>query len=203
MKVLKSVFSMIVFVVLFSFIAGAQVSATADLAKPIPVGATIPKVKLQNLDGEFVNTGEIINQPTVIVFYRGGWCPFCNEQLAGLVLVEKDLFEMGYTLIAISPDAPAQLKATVEKQKLSYQLYSDNKGDVIKAMGLAFQAPEKYKDMLLKSSGGGNTETILPVPAVYVVDKNGQVLYQFSNPDYKVRLDERELLNQVKSLTKK
>ena len=69
-------------------------------------------------------------------------------------------------------------------------------------MGLAFRAPTRYNDMLLKASGGENTETVLPVPAVYIVDETGKVLYMFSNPDYKVRLDENELLKNLKSFTK-
>jgi peroxiredoxin len=202
MQKILSIYFSVVFYFIYSFCVSAQVPATADLASPLPVGSIIPEVALLDLDGKSINTTQIFNKPTVMVVYRGGWCPYCNNQLAGLGLIEKDIISLGYKIIAVSPDAPEQLKSTLEKQKIGYQLFSDGKGDLIKAMGLAFAAPNMYNDMLLKASGGANTEAVLPVPAVYIVDKMGKVLYMFSNPDYKVRLDENVLMTQIKSFTK-
>lgn len=175
-----------------------QAAETAEMISPLGVGKIIPDVGLMNLLEEKVSTLKEITKPSVLVFYRGGWCPYCNKQLSGLAIIEKDIQAMGYTLIAVSPDAPAQLKATMDKNKLSYTLLSDRNGELIRAMGLAFKAPEKYGSMLLKASGGGNTETVLPVPAVYITDKNGKILYKYSDPDYSKRLDEQELLKVLK-----
>lgn len=189
-------------VVVFSLlIAGSsfgQVAETPEMTSPLGVGKKIPDVGLMNLAGEKVSSLKEITKPSVLVFYRGGWCPYCNKQLSGLAIIEKEIKAMGYTLIAVSPDAPAQLKATMDKNKLSYTLLSDQKGELIKAMGLAFKAPEKYGSMLLKASGGGNSETVLPVPAVYITDSNGKILYKYSDSDYSKRLDEQELLKALK-----
>lgn len=191
----------IVFTTFFSaagVVAMSQVAATADLASPIPVGSQLPAVNLQTMDEKTLLSTKAIDGPAVVVVYRGGWCPYCNKQLSGLATIEKDILALGYKIIAISPDAPAQLKATMDKQKLSYTLLSDSKSELIKAMGLAFAAPEKYGSMLLKASGGFNTEAVLPVPAVYVFDKNLKATYVHTDPDYTKRLDEQELLKALK-----
>ncbi len=179
-----------------------QIPSSADSVKPMAVGSVLPLINLQDIDGKMVGTPEVFNQPVVMIVYRGGWCPYCNQQLAGLQPMEKDIIAMGYKIVAISPDAPEQLKTTIEKQKLSYTLLSDNKAELIMAMGLAFKAPVKYNDMLLKASGGGNSQSVLPVPAVYIFDKNRKVLYAYTDADYKVRMDEKELMEQLKNYSK-
>ncbi len=189
------------FLIFGAFGLYAQVPASAELTTPMQVGATMPDVMLQNMDEETIMTKDLVNKPTVLVVYRGGWCPYCNKQLSGLSLIEKELIDMGYQIVAISPDAPEQLKATMDKQKLSYQLFSDSKAYLIKAMGIAFAAPAQYGDMLLKASGGNNTGTVLPVPSVYILDKAGKVIYAYNNADYKVRLKEMELLEALKDLS--
>jgi peroxiredoxin len=176
-----------------------QIPTSADSVKPMAVGSILPLINLQDINGKTVGTPEVFNQPVVMIVYRGGWCPYCNKQLAGLEPMEKDIIAMGFRIVAISPDAPEQLKTTIEKQKLSYTLLSDNKAELIMAMGLAFKAPVRYNDMLLKVSEGGNTQSILPVPAVYIFHKNRKVLYAYTDADYKVRLDEKELMEQLVS----
>lgn len=197
MNPLKKTFLM-VFFSLIGMAVMAQVAVTANQASPLPIGSPLPKVNLQNMEEKTVASTDAIKGPAVLVVYRGGWCPYCNKQLSGLGKIEEDILALGYKIIAISPDAPAQLKETLDKQKLSYTLLSDSKAELIKAMGLAFAAPEKYGSMLLKASGGGNTGAVLPVPAVYVLDKNQKVTYVYTDPDYSKRLDEQELLKVLK-----
>jgi len=92
-----------------------------------------------------------------------------------------------------------QLKQTSDKDKLNYSLYSDADGQLIKAMGLAFQAPEKYAGMLSDKSGGLN-EGFLPVPSVFVVDMKSKILFEYINPDYSTRLSASLLLAVLKNL---
>lgn len=166
---------------------------------PLLVGEKIPEVKLSNLKGEAVELQKMVKQkPTVLIFYRGGWCPFCNRQLAGVQKIEKDILALGYQIVAVSPDSPQNLKKTLDKNALSYTLVSDANGDAAKAFGIAFRAPKRYSKFLSKYSGEKNTENILPVPSVFVLSKKGKIKFEYINPNYKERLSPELLMAAVK-----
>jgi len=91
----------------------AQVPKNAEDICPLLMGESIPKATLQNSEGKQIEIGKLLsNKPTVLVFYRGGWCPYCNVQLSGLVKIEKDILDLGYQIIAISPDDYRNLQTT-------------------------------------------------------------------------------------------
>ena len=70
----------------------------------ILIGETLPNGNFQNVEGEYIQLKAILEEkPTILVFYRGGWCPYCNVQLSGLVEIEEDILELGYQIVAISP----------------------------------------------------------------------------------------------------
>ena len=170
------------------------IAASASETHPLTVGAPVPDAALRTVAGAPVSLADVVKgKKTVLVFYRGGWCPYCNLQMADLQARVGELEGMGYAVVAISPDTPEELRKSVEKNKLDYTLLSDSKADAIRKFGLAFRVEDalvaKYKDSykidLERSSG--ETHHILPVPAVFLI-KDGRVAYAFSNPDYKVRL---------------
>ena len=156
---------------------------------PLLIGEKIPSISLLDMKGKNVDLQVLAGRKqSILVFYRGGWCPYCNLHLAELQTIEPDILAAGYQIIAISPDSPESLSASADKNKLNYILLSDNDAALIKAFGLAFKAPEKYAELLNKSSGGKNKEELLPVPAVFVLNKQGDILFEYINPDYKKRL---------------
>lgn len=177
-----------------------QTPANPEDISPLLIGESLPNLILKNTDNQDVELSKLFAQKkTVLIFYRGGWCPFCNKQLADLQTHTQDLIQAGFQIVAISPDAPAQLKATMDKNKLDYLLLSDNQLSAAKSMGLAFKAPEKYGDMLKKSSDNGNVEVLLPVPAVFLVDTKGVIQFEHISPNYKERLNGKVLLAIAKS----
>lgn len=185
----------------------AQQDVPNDPAKtnPIKVGATVPVVDLVNVDGKATPLKSALGgKPTVLVFYRGSWCPYCNRHLSELMKIEKDLIAAGYQIVAVSPDLPAGLKEATEKNKLDYTLYSDASAAAAKAFGLAFRVDDqtiaRYKGFGIDLEvASGQPHHILPVPAVFLVDKNGKVTYAYTNPDYRVRLSGDELLKAAKA----
>jgi len=172
----------------------AQLPDKAEDISPLLYGEKIPKGVLTAPDGETHQVSEIIKKkPTVLLVYRGGWCPYCNTHLAEIQQAESEMLSLGYQVVAVSPDSPKNLKTSTEKQSLNYSLYSDVNGDFFKAMGLAFKAPEKYTGMLKKRSNGKN-KGFLPVPAVFVMDTSGTILFEYINPDYSTRISAGLLL---------
>lgn len=138
-------------------------------------------------------------QPSVLLIYRGGWCPFCNRHLSDIETVQDKVLDLGYQIIAISPDSPGKLNVTIDEDQLKYGLYSDGTGELIKALGLAFKAPERSLGRLLEYSEGQNTG-FLPVPAVFVTNGDGNIVFEYVNPDYKVRLSGKMLVAVLENL---
>lgn len=189
--------------------ASVQLPDTASAVCPIKVGETLPPLLLQGLDGKDVNLGEsVAGQPSILIFYRGSWCPYCNVHLGELKTIEAELKQLGYAIIAVSPDLPANLKKSVDKNKLDYRLLSDSKATAAKALGLAYRVDDALYQKLLGyeinlEAASGEQHHILPVPAAIVLDKKGTVKFVFASPDYKVRVDTELLLAAAKSALKK
>ncbi|RCW38325.1 peroxiredoxin-like family protein [Marinilabilia salmonicolor] len=167
----------------------AQLPDKAEDISPLLYGEKIPNADLVEADGSSHQLYSLIQEkPSVLLFYRGGWCPYCNRHLAEIRDVEQQVEELGYQILAVSPDSPENLKVTDKDQQLNYRLFSDANGELCKKAGIAFKAPDKYGSMLKEKSGGQNDEGLLPVPAVFVVDHDGVILFEYINPDYSTRL---------------
>jgi peroxiredoxin len=195
---MKKIIGSIVFVLAF-YISNAQLPEKPQDISPLLIGETIPDVTIEDREGKAVQTSTLFTKPTVLVFYRGGWCPYCNKQLSALGEQQEAIEKMGFQVIAISPDDAAHLNKSAGDNKLNYTLLSDSKGVFTTAMGLAFKAPANYIDMLSKSSSGLNTG-FLPVPAVYIINSKREVEFMYVNPDYKKRLSSALLLAALQSL---
>jgi len=171
-----------------------------DQVQPLKVGDKIADGLLKDVDGKDVALGELVaRKPSVIIFYRGGWCPFCNLQMSQLVKIEPELADMGYQILAITPDSPESLRASLEKEKINYTLLSDPTMKVTQAFGLAYHMGDAMV-AALKGYGNdidratGNALHELPVPAAYVVDTKGAIHFLYYNPDFKVRVNPQELM---------
>ena len=172
----------------------AQMPTQATDISPLLVGESFPALEVNAVDGKRVALEAIWNEkPSVVIFYRGGWCPYCTQHLSAIGQSEAEILNQGYQIIAISPDSPENLSATYDKEGLNYQLFSDADGSLAEAVGIAFQAPEKYADFLSEHSGAKN-EGFLPVPAVFVLDQSGKILFEHIDPNYKSRLEAKLLL---------
>ena len=107
---------------------------------------------------------------------------------------------MGYQVLAISPDRPAELSKTVAKHNLGYQLLSDSDMTLARAFGIAFRVDdptlEKYRGYGIDlEQSSGRDHHLLPVPAAYIVDKQGVIRFAHWEPDYKKRLEPKALLS--------
>ena len=179
----------------------SKIADTADNVTPLLIGQTAPNSTLQTVDGAPVSLKALImEKPTVLIFYRGGWCPYCNRQLAGLKDIESQLDELGYQIIAISPETPEQLQAQKLQEKFTVRLLSDASLSAISGFGIGFyvanDTTKQYKskwdiDLNMQDASG---KAVLPAPAVFILDKSAKVKFSFVNPDYKERLSPELLL---------
>lgn len=187
---------LLIILLAISGISSAQIADSAEDISPLLIGEKIPKQDLISVDEKLISTSEIFNKKTVLIVYRGGWCPYCNSQLMEMQEIESQIIEMGYQIVAVSPDSPKFLKETTTEDKLNYQLFSDSDGEFSMALGIAFK---REKPKLEKYSEGKNPG-FLPVPTVYVINENREIEFLYINPDYSKRLKGDLLLAVLKNL---
>ena len=192
--------------VLLAHASLANQVASAKDAVPIAVGTGAPDANLRDLQGKEVTLRAIIaGKPTVLIFYRGSWCPYCNAHLSDLVTVEEELRSLGYQIVAISPDRTEELNRMTTEDHLNYLLFSDSQAEAMKNFGVAYRVDDttvtnykqKYNVDLERSSG--QTHHILPVPAVFIIDRTGKIVFVHADPDYKVRMKGAEVLAAAKT----
>ena len=167
----------------------AGIPAKPEEVSPLLIGENIPAINvLDAMGNSFDLNSAVAQKPTLLIFYRGGWCPYCNKQLSGLQEIEADLKKMGYQIIAISTDSPDNLKASIAKNKLEYTLLSDADLNASKQFGLAYKAPAAYDKLLPTSSGGKNLDKLLPVPSIFFISKKGNIRFEYINVNYTQRI---------------
>ncbi len=191
----------------------AKIAANENQLTPLLNGHQLPNVELKQLDGQSVALTELTdNKPSVIFFYRGGWCPYCNAQMGQLKAIEQQLIDMGFQLIGISPDTPKQLKQSVKDNELNYQLLSDASHKASQAFGLAYFTSERVTQRYTQKMGitnpltttpNGEKRLVLPVPAVYISDGKGLIHFQYINPNFSVRPAPELILTAAKLVSNK
>lgn len=167
----------------------------------LKTGARVPDVTLRDADNQALKLRELVAaKPAILIFYRGGWCPFCTKHLMALVEIKDELLKSGHQILAISTDQPAKIKETPDRQKLDYTLLSDSKMEAAKAFGISFQVTDelvsKYKNefQIDIEAASGQTHHLLPHPAVFIVGRDGVICFAHVNPDYKSRLEPQAIL---------
>ena len=178
-----------------------SIPLVAEDISPILIGEKLPNANFQNAEGEYVQLKAVLEEkPTVLVFYRGGWCPYCNVQLSGLVEIEDDVLELGYQIVAISPDDYKNLQSTIENNSTKYKLLSDPNGKFIKEIGIAFKTSSSLKEYITGKGQKGETSSVMPAPTVMIVDKKGVIKFEYINPNYKERISGEMLLSVLKTI---
>jgi peroxiredoxin len=182
--------------------AARSPAVPTDPAKvqPVQVGAMAPGFDARTVTGEpFRFEPQKRQKPAVLIFYRGGWCPYCNAHLGALRTTEPQLIAMGYDVLFISADRPERLRPSLKEKDIHYTLLSDAQMHAARAFGIAFRLDdatvERYKQHNIDlEAASGETHHELPVPAVFIIDRKGMVRFAQWDPDYKVRMSGEEIL---------
>ena len=168
--------------------------------QPLLPGMEAPAFDVLNARGEAVHYDPAhMNKPLVLSFFRGGWCPYCNLHLAELRKAEGELRQMGFDIWFISIDRPEVLYESLEQPDIGYEILSDSKLDATRAFGLAFRVDDETVaryltyDIDLEGASGENHH-VLPAPSTFIIADDGIIRFQYTNPDYAVRLHPDVLL---------
>lgn len=169
------------------------------------VGDEAYKFDLPGASGSNVKLEELLKEgPVVVMWYRGGWCPYCNVQLRTMQEYLPQIKELGANLVAISPEIPDSSLSTKQKDELSYYVLSDIGNEVARKYGIVYTLPEvvqkQFEGRLDVNSYNGDTKKELPLAVTYIIDKNGKITYAFLDTDYKKRAEPEEILKALKKL---
>jgi peroxiredoxin len=176
-------------------------------ATAINVGDTATDFAIPNAAGKSIALTDLLKSgPVVLTFYRGGWCPYCNIQLRAYQSVLPQISALGARLVAISPQLPDNSLDTVHKNALTFDVLSDVGNEVARNYGLVYSLPEEIRAALRSNnkalpSINGNESWELPVPATYVVARDGLVALAYVEVDYRKRLEPEALLTSLRSLS--
>ena len=195
----------------------AQVPATPPPAAPVlsaepspeqraersalKAGQTAPDFTLPGVDGKPAKLSVFLKKgPVVLTFYRGGWCPYCNAQLKSYQDALPAIQGAGATLVAVSPQLPDRSVMVAARHELAFPVLSDVGNKVAKSFGLTFvlegEMASRYA-FLADYNGAGPLE--LPLPATYVIGRDGKILFAFVQADYKQRLAAADLVKALEA----
>lgn len=178
-------------------------SLTADA---LQAGAAFPSVPLRDHLGRTVDLATLAkDQPLVVTFYRGGWCPYCNLELRAYQQILPDIEAAGAKLIAVSPEKPDDTLSTAEKNALTFTVLSDDGSKLADALGIRFSlspAVRSYYERAGHDLAARNNDDrwSLPVPATYVLGRDGVIAFAHVDADYRKRLDPGRALQAVQKL---
>jgi peroxiredoxin len=154
-------------------------------SRALQPGESITDFELPNATGVMVKSLELRTRgPLLIVFYRGGWCPFCNLAVQAFQEWHSEIANRGVTLVAISPQTPDHSLTLQEKHSLRFPVLSDSGNKVAQQFGIVFELDRDLRVVQEQfgvdiPSFNGDHSFQLPVPAVFLVSKDGKVLDSF------------------------
>jgi peroxiredoxin len=169
-------------------------------ANIMPVGAEAPAFELPDQDGKTVSSTELLAKGRLVLcFIRGRWCPFCVGQMEAMNLILPQIEQAGAALVAISPQTVKQSFFMHDQHKLHFPLLSDAGNNVARQFGLTYRVPSLQEAVYRRAFvnlpfTNGDDSWELPIPATYILDRDGTVLYASANEDYTERPEPADIL---------
>ncbi len=166
----------------------------------LPVGAKAASFELPDHNGKIVSSSDLLaNGRLVICFIRGRWCPFCVGQMEAMNLVVPQIEQAEAAIVAISPQTVKQAFFMHDQHKLRFPLLSDAGNKVARQFGLTYRVPAMQEAVYRRAFvnlpfTNGDDSWELPIPAVYIVDRDGTIVYASANEDYTERPEPDDIL---------
>lgn len=188
---------------LFIFLFSAASLYAQEAPEGLFIGSKAPDFKAKDQNGNEIRLKDLLKEgKVVLVFYRGQWCPYCNRQLSKIQDSLQLFRDKGATVLAVSPEKQESISITVEKTKAEFSVLYDEDVKIMKAYEVEFEVPEntltRYRNANIDiEKNNGKNGKYLPVPAVYIIDKESTVTYRFFDADYKKRPTVKELLDNL------
>jgi len=203
---MRKIFLTTLLVFLLAGIAFAKEKAGAKNDISLYAGTTAPDFTGVNSKGQTVKLSDNLEKgPVVLIFYRGAWCSYCNLHLKNFEQNANEIRDLGAEIIAVSIDKPEHVAEIVEKQTLSFAVISNPDAKIIRSYNLLYAVPpalrQRYLDHNLDlKTYSGRDDGVIAVPAIFVINKKGKIIFSYANEDYKVRAEPEEVIRVLEKL---
>jgi peroxiredoxin len=175
-----------------------------DYAGPLfTAGDILPCFSLTNSNNQLINSDTLLGEGKLIItFFRGSWCPYCDLQLKAFQDAMPQIKAKNAALIAISPQTNTFSDQLAEEHALDFEILFDKNNEYAQKLGIVITLQDfvlsQYKALGidLKSFNGSNDHS-LPIPATFIIENNGRILYTFTDVDYTKRADIQEIINKL------
>jgi peroxiredoxin len=187
--------------------AVAELKRVNLAANVLSVGARVPEFELQDHDGKTVSSSDLLAKGRLVLcFIRGRWCPFCVAQIEAMNLILPEIEKAGATLAAISPQTVQQSFFMRDQHKLRFPLLSDAGNNLARRFGVSYRITDEQKSVYQRAFVNlpfvnGDASWELPIPATYVIDRDGTVLFASANEDYTERPEPEDIVRMLTALS--
>jgi peroxiredoxin len=177
----------------------------ANVLSNFSVGAKAPSFELPDHNGNLVSSASLLAKGRLVLcFIRGRWCPFCVGQMEAMSFIASAIEATGASLFAISPQTEKQAFFMRDQHKLDFPLLVDTDNRVARQFGLVYRVPEEQQGLYRSTFVNlpfvnGDSSWELPIPATFVVDPDGSILFASANEDYADRPEPLEILSVVEA----
>jgi peroxiredoxin len=188
--------------------AVAELKLQRLAASILPVGAKVPEFQLQDHDGKSVSSADLLAKGRLVLcLIRGRWCPFCVGQMEAVNLMLPEIEQAGATLVAVSPQTVKQSFFMHDQHKLRFPLLSDAGNNVARQFGLTYRIPDEQRAVYQRAFVNlpfvnGDDSWELPIPASYIIDRDGSVLYASANEDYAERPEPEDIVRVLANISR-
>jgi peroxiredoxin len=182
----------------------AALRAQGLAAKSLPVGAPMPEFSLPDHNGRVVSSADLLGRGRLVVcFFRGRWDPFCCGQMEAMNRMLPETEQAGASTVAISPQTVKQSFFMADQHRLGFPLLSDAGNHVARQFGLVYRVASEQESIYRRAFvnlplANGDESWELPIPAAYVVDRDGTVLFAYANEDYADRAEPEEMVKRLR-----
>jgi peroxiredoxin len=172
----------------FSFSSYAQMDT-----EQLQVGDVAPEIIGIDQNGKSINSHEILKENKILlVFYRGNWCPHCKKHLGSLQEHLNEFTEKGVFVVVVTPETVEKTKETAENFKTDFSIVHDPNNKIMTDYKVIFEVneenvPKYYKIVSEKVKENNGDNNVLPVPATYLIDTDGKIIYSQYDTDYTKR----------------
>ena len=183
-----------------------SLSMWAQEAEPLPLNSAAPMFEAKDQQGNQIVLADVLQEgPVVVVFYRGQWCPYCNRHMQAFQDSMQMIQALGATVIAITPEQDAKIDKTVEKSGAQFSIIYDENHEIMDAYKVTYKFKGFKKGMYRMvginiDKAAGNDDSVLPVPATYIIDSNGLIVGLQFDENYRYRMTVKDILKVLEGL---
>lgn len=175
-----------------------------DVDKPLSVGEKAPDFTGVDQNYNEIRLQQLLEKgDVVLIFYRGVWCPYCRRHLGELQDNLQFVLDEGASVVVVTPEQPEYIDEMVSRTGATFSIVHDKDYQIMRAYNTAFRISEQTVDAFRKltmrkaSESNGNEDGVLPVPATYVISKEGKIKYVHFDKDFTNRASVPTIIKQL------